>query len=595
MSTALVALPVLKGKRRFHIDKGRPWSVVEHMILFALCERAQTAAELAADSGLRRRIVIEIVIRLMRVGWVEVAQHQGQMLFRASESGKALVGNDELPAAPKRVTRVMSFLIDRVTGTVFRSRDLNVYHRKDVRTRASREPLVWLAPREINGADDIQTVANVLLDEDERLAFVEASSERLVERFALIPVRNGRIEAVARLPDTINQAILAAAKNAPALPKGEQSPTIRPPDEVLTRRPESVVRPISFNPSDILVGAAAHLDQFRAMVCKARHRLIIHSCFISKEGYAAIEADLLAAAHAGTRVDILWGEDAEKTGAKSTAAVVKAIRARVSSAGLDHMLKVHPFSTRSHAKFLIADDGISGRFSAVIGSCNWLSSRFDSIEASVRIRDPLLVADLAYALAEMAKGAGHSWTPLAVEFGSLAAQIAALPSMIQGRAEGCLVIGPNHGDFVRQARDSAVHQMVVASHRLSHAAHAAIIVPAIQAARARGVDVNIYYGRSSGGADSARAAEMAQEAANYGVEFRAILEPRLHAKMLAWDDDYLLVTSQNWLSGDPTWSNPRQEIGVYVKAPKAGKTAIAELVSSCDVTSSSLLPRAASQ
>ncbi|WP_206241651.1 phospholipase D-like domain-containing protein [Novosphingobium terrae] len=583
MSSALVALPVLRGRRRFHIDKGRPWSVVEHLILFALCEKPRTAVELAAESGLRRRIVIEIVIRLMRVGWVEVAQQHGQMLFSASAAGKDLVGRDELPAAPKRIPRMMTFLVDRVTGTVFRRRDLNIYHRNDVLPRASREPLVWLSPRNIEGADDIQTVADVLLEEDERLAFVEASSERLVDRYALIPVRDGRIDPGLRLPDDVAQAVIEAAKSAPKQPQGDSSPTVQPDASIPMRRPENVFRPVSFAVSDIIIGATPHFEQLLQTVRRARHRIIIHSCFISAEGFEAIEYELIAAAHAGTRIDVLWGEDEDKIGARATASVVREARARVASTGLDHLFKIHPFSTRSHAKFLIADEGQSGRFSAVVGSCNWLSSRFDSIEASIRIRSPELIADLIYALAEMTKGAGHAWTPLAVEFGGLAAQVAASPATSSTKGMACLVIGPNHGELVRDARDNAERRLLVTSHRLSHAAHAAIIVPAVEAARARGVAANILYGRSSGGADDRRAAEMASNAAKNGVDLQAVLEPRLHAKILAWDDDNLVLTSQNWLSGDPTWANPRQEIGIYIKAPNAAASAIAELMANCEM------------
>jgi hypothetical protein len=36
MSTVRVAIPVFFGKRKFYLDKGRSWSVVEHLILAAL-------------------------------------------------------------------------------------------------------------------------------------------------------------------------------------------------------------------------------------------------------------------------------------------------------------------------------------------------------------------------------------------------------------------------------------------------------------------------------------------------------------------------------------------------------------------------------
>ncbi|CAB3798030.1 phospholipase D-like domain-containing protein [Pararobbsia alpina] len=51
-----------------------------------------------------------------------------------------------------------------------------------------------------------------------------------------------------------------------------------------------------------------------------------------------------------------------------------------------------------------------------------------------------------------------------------------------------------------------------------------------------------------------------------GREIQLIQEPKLHAKVLAWDDDTVVISSQNWLSADPADSKLRKEIGVFVQA-----------------------------
>ena len=63
------------------------------------------------------------------------------------------------------------------------------------------------------------------------------------------------------------------------------------------------------------------------------------------------------------------------------------------------------------------------------------------------------------------------------------------------------------------------------------------------------------------------------ENAASGVQIKAIYNPRLHAKILGWDDDNLVLTSQNWLSADPGDVDPLQEIGIFVKS-----TGIARIV-----------------
>jgi cardiolipin synthase len=53
-----------------------------------------------------------------------------------------------------------------------------------------------------------------------------------------------------------------------------------------------------------------------------------------------------------------------------------------------------------------------------------------------------------------------------------------------------------------------------------------------------------------------------------------VYTPRLHAKLLAWDDDALAITSQNWLSADPSDNAPLREIGVFINAPKVADQVI---------------------
>lgn len=568
MSEVLVAVPVLRGKRRFHIDKGRPWSVVEHLILSALANRPMTVSELAEASELPRRVIIEILIRLMRVGWIQMSEQRSKVSFQASQAGTAVAGQNELPALPKRINRWMSFLIDRVTGAVFRSRDLTVVHFNDVVSRARTDRLVWLEPRNVAGADDIRTVANVLLDEDERLAFVETSGDRLVERYALISVRGRVIERSLRLPDGLETAILDAAAEAPPAPAGDRSPKRRIDEHIPLRRwAPQALRSAAISSDDLVLGGEAHRELFQDTVRRARRHLIVHSCFVTRAAFNEVRELLLEAARRDVKVDLLWGEDPEKPGNRPTAEVVTALRRDPELLKLPNM-RLHPFSTRSHGKFIIADDPVTGRLVAILGSCNWLSSRFDSVDASLRLRDPMIVSDLLYLLAELVKGAGGSWTALAMELAALGSQAAQATSPAVQRAQAQLIVGPIHADFVRKARDEARHRLFVVSHRLSEVANAAVIVPAMVAAQRRQVQVDLFYGRQSGAVDDAAIAALRQLSQTGGINLAPVVDPRLHAKVLAWDDDHALLTSQNWLSGDPNWNNPGQEVGIYVHAPK---------------------------
>ena len=328
-----------------------------------------------------------------------------------------------------------------------------------------------------------------------------------------------------------------------------------------------------FKHNDMLLGGKAHEDGLIDAIKKARHRIVIHSTFISEDGFSFVKPHLHDAAKRGAIVDVLWGEDDDKTDSVTTAKTVARIREQIDATGMSSCIRVHPFSTRSHAKILIADDG-RGTLSVVVGSCNWLSSNFQSYEASLRFSDPGVVAAVLEQIADLTRGYDRHWTELTSEMARLAgeARNQRIPAGL--RAKVTLVLGPQHAQFVRLARDHATKRIFVTSHRLGAATRAAVIVPAITAVREKGLDVKAYYGTQSGNINTAGAAELTATAGKEGVQIRPVIEPRLHAKILAWDDNNLLITSQNWLSADPGESSMRREIGVLLQAQGVARLAI---------------------
>lgn len=127
--------------------------------------------------------------------------------------------------------------------------------------------------------------------------------------------------------------------------------------------------------------------------------------------------------------------------------------------------------------------------------------------------------------------------------------------------------------MVRRARDESVRRIVVASHRWGAAARPIVLAPALAAAESKGVRVQAYYGTVSGpeGPDWVGEETSGKTEA---LTVRAVRKPRLHAKMLAWDEDSVVITSQNWLSADPPDSAPRQEIGVFLEGPGLADTVV---------------------
>src|SRR5262249_17266433 len=107
------------------------------------------------------------------------------------------------------------------------------------------------------------------------------------------------------------------------------------------------------------------------------------------------------------------------------------------------------------------------------------------------------------------------------------------------------------------------------SHRLGIAGQPVTLLPILSAIKAKELEAAIYYGRTTSPLSGVDGAELTRELARQGLTIRPVRRPRIHAKVLGWDDDALAVTSFNWLSADPPETAPlSREIGVLVEAPK---------------------------
>lgn len=577
MSSMRVAVPLFRGKRRFHLEKGRRWSVAEHIVLASLAERPRSADELAQEGKMHRRLALEMLIRLMRAGWVELRPDGAGTVFQASPAGIAAAGRAELPVVARPLSRWMNFVVDRITGSIFRPREMPFLHRNAVQERAEREPIVWLEPRKLNAQFEIQDLVSHLFQEDETFVALDPAGDRLMERFGLVLVRGGRVEG---LPERAPSALTEAIQQAAATHSSPYPARATTPEPEQTADPGAALlpsRPITLTAEDLIIGAKENEEVLRQLLADARQRVIIHSTFVTAAAFARLKPDLIAAAQRGARVDLLWGEGDDTRSSGRTRAAVTQLRGDLARTGEDELIRLHPFSTRSHAKFAIADRQGKAPI-ALLGSCNWLSSGTQLIEASVRLRDVAIVADLLFQAAELSCGRDGHWTDLTSELAAYAAQLGkqARTDLKPSQPFARLVLGPAHKALVLEAKAQAEARIFVTSHRISTAARQAVIIPfsaPVSAARAEKVEATLFYGLEPD------AKEPDREAITAGMDMTALklepqLAPSLHAKVLGWDGNDVVISSQNWLSADPSDADVRREFGVHLHS--AG---VADLVS----------------
>ena len=579
MSIVRVVVPFKQGKRRFHLLKGRPWSVVEHLLLSALASASATAKGLEERSLLPRQVVFEALLRLMHSGWVQISQTSGGIIFHSTASGKDASLNEELPSVQRPIARPMNLIIDQVAGGVYRRREIPLFEKHILQTQLKHEHAVWIESGEIDSADHVKSVVSTLFDEDERFVSMEETGDRLVDRFGVAVVRDGKIEGFpSRAPERLRSVILAAAKQAEVKPNGSYPV---PKEATVIRASET--RSISFGSEDLVLGGKEHEELLKKVIRRCRYDLIIHSTFLAYARYEALRPLLQKAVERGVKIHIMWGKSDDRHEVSSTRLAATQIQDDLDGSSLGDAVRVHQYSTNSHAKIIVADDGDPNSHIAVLGSCNWLYSGFQSFEASARIRDPMLCAEVVDQLAEMSCSEGH-WTSLTSQLARLAQHIRSQHPPPSARAEGSLILGYQHAEFVRMACRTAKKQIVVTSHRIGPPARNSIMIPVMSAVSKSGLDARIYFGQPSEKGDGAKAADMTLEAKDVGVRIAPVFEPRVHAKMLAWDDDFLVISSQNWLSADPGEGNLRREIGIYLKSSGIARRAIDKFKFECGVS-----------
>ena len=179
-----------------------------------------------------------------------------------------------------------------------------------------------------------------------------------------------------------------------------------------------------------------------------------------------------------------------------------------------------------------------------------------------------MVGDLIRKLAGLSRGRPGVWHDLAIEMTVLGRRVGGIPRGNGRTVPMRMLFGSDHAKFVLEARDRAKKRIFVLSHRIGISARPVALLPILAAVRANGINASLYYGRTTGPLSGGASADLTREFAKEGLVIRPVHQPRLHAKVLGWDDDALAVSSLNWLSADPADAAPYREIGVLIEAPK---------------------------
>ncbi|MBR8293894.1 hypothetical protein KDW63_06830 [Burkholderia cenocepacia] len=572
-----VAVPVKVATLSLYVEKGRRWSAIEHLLLYAVSVAPSTADKLCKDAKLPWRVVVEVMSRLMRVGWVQIVSSNSQVSFSITPYGQRVVGNDILPAVTTPVVRRATFAIDEISGGVFRARDLSLISSHRLMSILETDSSVLQLSTEVRTTRfQLDRVVAMFLDEDEHCKGLDSQASRMSDKYALVSVAGDIIDGLPGISNHLSAKILSIARQK-SIPGRSSHISAQMPV------PQNLSRLIKISPDEkqLFQGGNAHRRAIESILKNAKSWIIIHSTFIEAGRFKDLYPLLEAAARRGVRIDIMWGKSDSKDKTNDVAKQVEMCRKSIPDDDVVERIRLHNFSTNSHAKLLVADNS-EGGWLGVVGSCNWLSSSFSSYDISVAFSDVRVVAAILSALTSLAMGP-TGWSQLACDLAVCATNLGKQASRYSGESETTcvsLVFGSEHSDYVRRARSEAKKSITFISHRIRKTASTLALAPA-NAAASESIDVRMFYGLApDDDADRDQIQFLIDDHVKRGIEISHVLNPKLHAKALLWDEDFVVVTSQNWLSADPPEDKPHSEIGVYIHESGVAKNLSTALLKS---------------
>ncbi|MFY1030841.1 phospholipase D-like domain-containing protein [Pseudomonas asiatica] len=588
-STIFVKVPFGYGVHKFKIMKRINWGAVDHLILQTIASGPTTPDELSRQTSLPKQLVIEILIPLMQAGWIEISHMNGRYLFKITHRGLAVSTEADLPVNKEPILRIRSFLVDPLTQQCYRidkkkKQSFLIYPATKVHRVIAQYGIYATEMRVKEPAydPDISEIYSCVAHDDEEISGFESNAvkphynESLRYIVARVDSEN-KVQGVPDISEELRLEIISAA-----IKRREQIRLLGSTPTKGSQLPSYEISPHekSFQPTivdsscvDVLATPEEHREHFSSEIKNAHSRLVIHSTFLNPSCIDIILEELISAARRSVQIDILWGQcppDVEDklSDYKRVLESIESFQNHIDSQGLSTQLKFHREPTNSHSKFLISDRE-NGEWHTTFGSCNWLSSNFNRVEASVRVIDKSFASiafNIASALAMGRRGLANN---LSKDLAVHAARLASCSEVerktsIEDSVSVRIITAPEHHTLAKCACDEAEREIFICSHRVSYAGDRPIFTPLKSSIKAVPlIKIKIAFGRSSGEMKNPEARLLKEELEGHGFNVIKADDPQIHAKFLTWDDKNLIITSLNWLSASSK-GDYMGELGVHV-------------------------------
>lgn len=126
--TRRVLIPLYRLDVAYLVRRGRRWSVLEHLLLWA-CRNPMSAKDLATETAMPMRLVSESLVNLLRAGWVELRASAAGNVFAATTAGIAAAAKPMPDYFLETQPRSAQVYMDRISGEFFSTKELTVVRR----------------------------------------------------------------------------------------------------------------------------------------------------------------------------------------------------------------------------------------------------------------------------------------------------------------------------------------------------------------------------------------------------------------------------------------------------------------------------------
>lgn len=592
----IVAVPFLNNDYLFSITRRVGWSIIDYLYLKELSSREMTVYELSEFSNLMPRIVIQILLPMCKVGWIDIVTSNESFVFRITDLGKTAhnlaIKNHELPNNAKSYDSRREVFVD-CFNNYYSEKDFSsplVSHDRYLNEKYKSDESLILLPIDFhNKYPDYEKMKNIITFEGEKVERIHDQAVYTLssKKYLLLDMLYVEGHQEAKVIDdkkieNLNIELVKLIKNTlPNTIENAESSSI----SAVKNRKETYEFKVATNKNnvDFVYGGSETELNFLNLIKYSTDFLIIHSTFIGKwcilkdGSYTIYFEELRKALERGVQIYILWGksnvselnEDSEISISedKSIEQYLRDFNTRCNNEGLLNVINYNDFRrTDSHAKFIITKHETKG-FCVMVSSCNFLFTTFNRFEASIIVYDKTFVKYFIDITADICCGKSDFSSSVRKELRGISENIlldVKEPNIPNNqKLELSLVSKNQHQNYIDLATQATDRIYIISDY-----INTTPIRPIIDVLKNCKANKYYYYCQKSTYIQPSEIIDMGKHLKSIDSSSQlGAHHSKSHAKVLAWDNNHLLITSLNWLSGMVS-EKPLEkyhEIGVYVQ------------------------------